>query len=169
MASKVPQTGSVPTVHVASVAMGVAPPVPKGKKDPCRHRRNKKKMTKFVVYRAAEKPASGPTPQYYVGRTRGTGTAEQIINKREQGHHRTDIGKLVKVCETDSYSACRGAEQKHYADMVANGKAISSPRKKGTGAQIAPIAADNPKKQDYLDCAKASAQPSPPRCAICAA
>ena len=111
---------------------------------------------------AAEKGATG---NYYVGRTRGTGTVTQIINNRERGHHRTDIGRLVPVCVTDSYSACRGAEQKHYAAA----KKITSPRSKGKGAQIAPISADNPKKDDYMACAKASAQPSPPRCAICAA
>lgn len=166
MASKIPATGSVPTVHVAGVAMGVAPPVPKGQKDPCRHRRNKKKKQKFVVYMAAEK---GGTGKFYVGRTRGTGTVKQITLNRQRGHHRTDIGSLNAVCVTDSYSACRGAEQKHLADIVAKGKAISAPRKKGRGKQIAPVKSDNPKKQDYLDCAKASAQPSPPGCSICAA
>lgn len=158
MASKIPTTGSVPTFHVA----GVAPPVQKGKPDPCRHRRNKKKKQKFVVYMAAER---GSTGKYYVGRTRGTGTVTQITNNRQRGHHRTDIGRLKPVCVTDSYSACRGAEQKHYAAA----KKITSPRSKGRGAQIAPISADNPKKKDYMACAKASAQPSPPRCAICAA
>lgn len=166
MASKMPATGSVPTVHVASFSVGFAPPVPKGKKDPCRHRRNKKKKQKFVVYMAAEK---GSTGKFYVGRTRGTGTVAQITNRRQRNHHRTDIGPLKAVCVTDSYSACRGAEQKHYADIVAKGKAITSPRKKGKGKQIAPISGDNPNEKDYLDCAKASAQPSPPGCSICAA
>jgi hypothetical protein len=165
MASKIPATGSVPTVHVAGVAMGVAPSVAKGTKDPCRHRRNKKKQ-KFVVYMAAER---GSTGNYYVGRTRGTGTIDQIINNRERGHHRTDIGRLKAVCTTDTYSACRGAEQKHYDHMAAQNKVITSPRAKGRGEQIAPVAADSPKKKDYMDCAKASAQPAPPGCAICAA
>ena len=165
MASTNSVNGPAPTVFAA----GIAPPASTGKPDPCRHRRNKKKKQKFVVYVAVETPASGPTPKYYVGRTRGTGTITQIVNNRERNHHRTDIGKLTKVCETDTYSACRGAEQKHYNDMVANGKAITTPRAPGKGAQIAPIAADNPKKQDYEDCAKASATPSPPGCPICAA
>lgn len=162
MPKKQPPNAPAPTIFVA----GVAPPVPKGTKDPCRHRRNKKKKKTYVVYIAAEK---GGTGNYYVGRTRGTGTVMQIVNNRERGHHRTDIGKLKAVCITDSYSACRGAEQKHHADMVSKGKAITAPRAPGRGAQIAPISSDNPKKQDYLDCAKASAQPSPPKCAICAA
>lgn len=168
MASKVPANGAVPTVFAA----GVAPSPQQGKKDPCRHRRNKKKKTIFVVYMAAEDTGSGPTGNYYVGRTRGTGSISKIINNRERSHHRTDIGPLKAVCITDSYSACRGAEQKHHADMVAKNKAITSPRKKGKGAQIAPISEDNPKKQDYMDCAKASAlnapQPPPP-CPICSA
>lgn len=169
MASKIPANGSVPTVFIAGIAVGVAPPVPKGQKDPCRHRRNKKKKQTFVVYMAVEKGSSGPTAKYYVGRTRGTGTVTQIINNRERGHHRTDIGSLKPVCITDSYSACRGAEQKHYADMASKGKVITTKRAKGRGKQIAPISPDNPKKADYMACAKASAQPSPPRCAVCAA
>lgn len=166
MASKVPPNGSVPTVFVAGLALGVAPPVANGQKDPCRHRRNKKKKKTFVVYLAAEK---GSTGKFYVGRTRGTGTVAQIITNRQRGHHRTDIGGLTPVCVTDSYSACRGAEQKHYAHLAAQGKVITAPRAKGRGKQIAPINADNAKKADYLACAKDSAQPSPPRCAVCAA
>ena len=163
MASKAPVTGATPTVFAA----GVAPPAPAGKKDPCRHRRNKKKKQKFVVYMAAEK---GGTGKFYVGRTRGTGTVEQITLSRQRNHHRTDIGGLQAVCVTDSYSACRGAEQKHYQDMVNKGKAITLPRSKGKGAQIAPISEDNPKKKDYEDCAKLSAQNAqpPPSCSICA-
>lgn len=163
MASKIPTTGSVPTVHVA----GVAPPVQKGKPDPCRHRRDEKAV--FVVYKAQEEVGNPPkkTGNYYVGRTRGA-TADQAKNNRERGHHRTDIGKLQVVCVTDSYSACRGAEQKHY---VATKNKITSPKSKGKGAQIAPIAADNPNKKDYEDCAKLSAQNAVPQpgCAICAA
>jgi hypothetical protein len=147
--------------HVA----GVAPSVPKGTPDPCRHRRNKKKQI-FVVYIARETGSS--PPKYYVGRTRGTGTLTQVVNNRERGHHRTDIGKLTAVCQADSYSACRGAEQKHYDDMVTNSKAITTPRSKGKGAQIAPISADNKKKKDYMECATNSARPSPPGCPICA-
>jgi|SRR5580765_2713169 len=165
MASKMPATGSVPTVHLAGVAMGVALSVP-GKKDPCRHRRNKKKKQKFVVYMAAEK---GGTGNFYVGRTRGTGTVAQITTNRQRNHHRTDIGPLQPVCVQDSYSACRGAEQKHYDHMAAQGKVITSPRAKGRGKQIAPIRSDHAKKNDYQDCAKSSAQPSPPGCAVCAA
>ena len=166
MASKVPPNGSVPTVHIA----GVAPSVPKGKNDPCRHRRNKKKKTVFLVYKAEEDTGSGPTGKYYIGRTRGP-TVKQAKNSRERGHHRKDIGELQVVCVADSYSACRGAEQKHYNDMVSKGKAITSTRSKGKGAQIAPISTDNPKSQDYMDCAKVSALNAkpPPSCSICAA
>lgn len=172
MASKIPATGSVPTVHVAGVAItvSVAPPVPKGQKDPCRHRRNKKKKKTYVVYMA---PQKGGTGKFYIGRTRGTGTVEQITLNRQRNHHRAGIGALQAVCVQDSYSACRGAEQKHYDHMAAQGKVITSPRKTGRGKQIAPIRSDhpkrNPKRNDYMDCAKKSAQPSPPGCAICAA
>lgn len=166
MASKIPAGGSVPTIHVAGVAMGVAPPVPKGQKDPCRHRRKKKgKKKTYVVYMAAQK---GGTGKFYVGRTRGTGTVEQITLNRQRNHHRTGIGALTPVCIQDSYSACRGAEQKHYDHMAAQGKVITSSRSKGRGKQIAPIRTDNTNRQDYLDCAKNSAQPSPPGCPICA-
>ena len=165
MASKAPQTGSVPTAHVAGVAMGVAPSVPKGKKDPCRHRRNKKKRT-FVVYMAAQK---GGTGNFYVGRTRGTGTVAQITANRQRNHHRTGIGPLVPVCIQDSYSACRGAEQKHYDHMAKRGKVITSQRAKGKGEQIAPIRSDHANRKDYLACAKSSARPSPPGCKVCAA
>lgn len=159
-----PPPNGLTTPHVA----GVAPSVPKGTPDPCRHRRNKKKKTVFVVYRAAEDTGSGPTGNYYVGRTRGA-SLDLALNNRERGHHRTDIGKLIPVCQADSYSACRGAEQKHYEDNVSKGKAITSPRSKGKGTQIAPISNENPKKKDYIECAKKSAQPSPPGCPICAA
>jgi len=159
--AKAPPNGlTIP--HVA----GVAPSVPKGTPDPCRHRRNKKKKQVFVVYMAQE-TGSNPS-KFYVGRTRGASLDSAIAN-RERGHHRTDIGKLVPVCQADSYSACRGAEQKHYNHTKTNGDAITTPRSKGKGAQIAPISDDNPKKQDYLDCATQSAQPSPPKCPICAA
>ena len=129
MASKVPPNGSVPTVHIA----GVAPSVPKGKNDPCRHRRNKKKKTVFVVYKAEEDTGSGATGKFYIGRTRGV-TADAAKNTRERGHHRTDIGQLEVVCVHDTYSACRGAEQKHYDHMVAQKKQITSPKQKGKGA-----------------------------------
>jgi hypothetical protein len=160
--AKQPKTGVTPTVHAAKAN----PAGPKKKLDPCRHRRKKKKQV-FVVYMARETGSS--PPKYYIGRTRGPGTVTQAINNRERGHHRTDIGSLRKVCEQKSYSACRGAEQLHYLDMVAKGHAITKPRKKGKGKQIAPISADNTKKDDYVACAKAEATPSPPGCDVCAA
>jgi len=164
MANKVPANGAVPTMFVASVA----PAFPMDMDNPCEHPRDKKKR-RYVVYIAEEEIDYEPTGKFYVGRTSGTGTVTQIVNKRQQGHHRTDIGKLKAIHETDSYSACRGAEQKHYEDMVAKNQAITSPRAKGRGAQIAPIAADNRRKQKYLDCAQASARHSHPGCPICGA
>ena len=161
--AKQAKTGSVPGPHVASVA----PPSPPGKLDPCRHRRNKKKKTKFVVYMARQ-TGSHP-PKYYIGRTRGTGTVAEIIKNRQDGHHRTDIGPLQKVCEQDTYAACRGAEQLHYLAMANQGKAIQTKRATGKGKQIAPIAADNPKKDDYIACAKASAKNVSPPCPVCSA
>jgi hypothetical protein len=53
--------------------------------------------------------------------------------------------------------------------MVAKGQAITKPKKKGKGKQIAPISADNKKKDDYMACAKAEATPAPPGCGVCAA
>lgn len=168
MASKMPANGSVPTVHVAGVdvRMSISPNIPKDQKDPCRHRRNKKKKQTFVVYMA---PQKGGTGKYYVGRTRGTGTVEQITLGRQRNHHREGIGPLQAVCIQDSYSACRGAEQKHYDHMNNKGKTITSARSKGRGKQIAPIKTDNPRRDDYLACAEKSAKPSPPGCEICAA
>jgi hypothetical protein len=163
MAKKAKVNTPAPTIHVAK---GAAPPVPKGAPDPCRHRRNKKKKQKFIVYISAEK---GKTGNYYVGRTRGKGTVTQVILKRQQGHHRTDIGYLTPVCETDTYSACRGAEMKHYAAMEAKNKLIKTPRSPGRGKQIAPIKDDNPRKDDYIACAEATARSSPTGCKICAA
>ena len=164
--AKMPKTGTVPTVHAAKVK----PAGPKKKLDPCRHRRNKKKQV-FVVYMARQ-TGSRP-PKYYIGRTRGPdtgpGSVTRAINNRERGHHRTDIGPLQKVCEQNSYAACRGAEQLHYDDMVKNGQAITTKRQKGKGKQISPIRKGTKKEPDYLACAKQEATPSPPGCGICAA
>jgi hypothetical protein len=122
------------------------------------------------VYKAEEDTGSGPTGKFYIGRTRGV-TADAAKNARERGHHRKDIGQLEVVCVHNTYSACRGAEQKHYDHMVAQNKQITSPRKTGKGKQIAPISKDNPKKKDYEDCAKLSANNAvpPPSCKICGA
>jgi hypothetical protein len=151
-------------------AAGVAGPST-GPKDPCRHRRNAKtKKQKFVVYKAEEEGSAGPTGRFYIGRTRGA-TVAQAKNTRERNHHRKDIGGLEVVCVQDTYSACRGAEQKHY-DALGPGKRINTPRKKGRGKQIAPIREGNEKVDDYLECAKKSAEnaPKPPGgCSICAA
>lgn len=166
MASKVPPNGSVPTVHVAETAMGNAPAASKGKKDPCRHRRNKKKKQIFVVYMAKQ---MGGTGKYYVGRTRGKGSVEEVVLNRQRNHHRVGIGPLVAVCIQDSYSACRGAEQKHYDHWAAQDMVITSKRSEGRGKQIAPIKTDNPRRDDYMACAKSSARPAPPGCGICAA
>lgn len=118
-----------------------------------------------MIYYAEEK---GNTGNFYVGRTRGKGTVDQVTNKRWNSHHRTDIKQLVAQCVTDTYSACRGAEQKHYDDLMSEGVLITSTRKPGRGAQIAPISDDNPRKDDYIACAKATATLSPKGCPICA-
>ena len=137
-----------------------------GPKDPCRHRRNAKtKKQVFVVYRALQK-GSRP-PKYYIGRTRGPSVTE-AKNARERGHHRTDIGPLEVICVQDTYSACRGAEQAHYKDLESKGKVITTKRSTGRGTQIAPIKDDNPKKKDYEDCAKQSAENAKKNgCGIC--
>ena len=130
-------------------------------KDPCRHRKEAstkdgKKVT-FVIYRAKEMIGGNWTGKYYIGRTRGTGTITQILDKRKANHHRKDIGDLELVCKQESYSACRGAEQKHYDALKTSTPptVITTPRKKGKGgAQIAPIRDDHDDRDDYLDCAK---------------
>lgn len=158
-----PKTGAVPMPHKA----GIAPPKKAGTPDPCRHRRNRKtKKQVFVIYKA--KQIGSKPPKYYIGRTRGPSVSE-AKNARQAGHHRTDIGNLVVVCVQDTYSACRGAEQKHYEAL--KGSKITTKPSKGRGAQIAPISDENPKKKDYLACAKESAKNAKkqPGCSICSA
>jgi hypothetical protein len=155
-------TGSAPTAHVA----GVAGPS-QGPKDPCRHRRSKKKK-KYIIYKAPEIDSNGkPTGRYYIGRSSGpaTKTVQQIKDARKAKHHRKDIGEPEVVCEMDTYAAIRGAEQKHYDDL-GPGKQINAPRRKGRGKQIAPIRADNERKDDYEECAQRSAQKTN-SCGIC--
>jgi hypothetical protein len=145
---------------------GIAPSVPKGTPDPCRHRRNAKtKKQVFVVYKA--KQIGSRPPKYYIGRTRGP-SVDAARNARERGHHRADIGPLVVVCVQNTYSACRGAEQKHYQDLVDRGEAIITKRSKGRGAQIAPIRDESSAPGcDYLECAKESAKKAKKPCKIC--
>ncbi|SFO42543.1 hypothetical protein [Nitrosospira briensis] len=157
MAKKAKVNTPAPTVHIAKANPAVTPAT----KDPCRHRKEAstkdgKKVT-FVVYRAKEMINGKWTGNWYIGRTRGTGTVTQILDRRKANHHRPDIGDLEMICTQDSYSACRGAEQKHY-DALKNSvppKVITTPRKKGKGgAQIAPIRDDHDNRDDYMNCAK---------------
>lgn len=66
-------------------------------------------LTKFIVYQAPDLDNPG---KIYTGRTRGADdkTTSQILAKRKSSHHRK-LGDMVKVFETKSYDAVRGAEQ----------------------------------------------------------
>jgi hypothetical protein len=173
MAKKPKVNTPAPTVHVAKASPALTPAT-----DPCRHRKEKntkdgKKVT-FVIYRAQELDANGVwTGNWYIGRTRGTGTVQQAIDRREANHHRTDIGPLEYLCRQESYSACRGAEQKHYSALKGPPDLrIKGARSKGTGAQIAPIRDDHENRDDYIQCAKneKTAPPKPKNpCDVCSA
>lgn len=141
-------TGSLPTVHVAKVAAGKAGQ----QKDPCDDPKKKPK-TVYIVYMAQD--ANG---KVYIGRTRGPAnqSINSILAKRKSNHHRKNIGPLYPLCETDSYAAVRGAEEKHYADFVKHGESVSnSPRKKDKQINpISPRPANKAKKAKYMGCAK---------------
>ncbi len=113
----------------------------KGKKDPCKHKRDKEKK-KYVVYKADEFDKNGKKIGTYVGRTSGKPgeRVADILKRRQAGHHR-NVGPLQEVFTTDSYAAVRGAE--HLARA-----------KYSTVDQINPVGPNNPRKDDYLDCAK---------------
>lgn len=146
-ASKPGQTPPFPETD--SMAMGGAK-----KKDPCKHPNDKKKK-KYIIYIAMDLKNPGKT---YVGRTSGKpgDTTEAILGKRKAGHHR-NLGPLRAVCETDSYAAVRGAEQLHRESVAKSGKGTK---------QINPISPKNPRKQDYIDCAK---QKNKSTCGVCGA
>jgi len=162
------------TTHNHASPPGNSPPMPTqdgvapgkgGKKDPCKRDKGKKKK-KYVVYEAQLLDKGKPTGKMYVGRTSGKpgATAKEIAKKRKASHHRKDIGPLQVVCETDSYSACRGAEEKHQKAHEAKGASLSTGKKK---TQINPISPKNKqKKEDYLECAK---QKNSKTCGICGA
>lgn len=170
MAKKAKVNIPTPAAHVATASPALTPAT-----DPCRHRKEKntkdgKKVT-FVIYRAKEMVNGQWTGNWYIGRTRGTGTVRQALDRREMNHHRTDIGPLEFLCQQDSYSACRGAEQKHYDALKGPpDRRIKSARSKGKGAQIAPIRDDHDHRGDYLDCAKKEKSGNTTKpCGVCAA
>jgi len=140
-----PQPNTPPTPHQSKSASGGA------KKDPCRHRRTKKKE-RFVVYQGADdrkdEPGKKRKGMTYVGRTRGPkgATNDQIMNHRKSNHHVEFKSPGPKVvCEQDSYSACRGAEHIH--------RQANLDAKTGTH-QSRPIGTKNKRRKDYIECAK---------------
>jgi Toxin PAAR-like domain len=149
-----PQPNTGPTPHQSKASSAQT------EKDPCRHRRKKNK--RYVIYKALDNEP-GNEGKIYVGRTSGpaSATAEAIKNKRQATHHRKQLGPLTVIHELDSYSACRGAEQLHREHF-------KNKKKPPIGTkQINPIHPDNPRRKDYIECAKRSAATT--KCAICGA
>ena len=128
-----------------------------------------RKKQRFVVYIAQVYDAQGQPfqpPKWYVGRTSGPkvgASTREIINKRwNNPHHwrskqkgkkgrKLTIGPLTAVCETDSYRAVRGAEEKHKAAMEAAGCGV--PQCNAVSKKKSKAKAEKTKK--YMDCAKA--------------
>ena len=124
---------------------------------------------KFLVYIAPVFENGEPTGKWYVGRAvgNGTDTTKQIVQKRWGKPHewRTTtatrnltIGMLQAVCETDSYPAVRGAEEKHKKAMEALGLGV--PGCNATSTKKAKAA----KTKKYAECAKAI---NGPNCDTC--
>lgn len=87
------------------------------------------------------------TGKVYVGRTSGTKSPKENIEKRDSNHHRNSNGfDRAKMDKSSSNKdAIRGREQQE----------IEKHRKDGNGAdQINGISPSNPKKQQYMDAAK---------------
>lgn len=158
-------TGAAPGSHVDKAAAA------KALKDACKHANDtKKKGYTYVVYMAEAIPKTTP-PKYYVGRTSGPPgmSVKAILNKRKVGHHRKDIGKLVKICETTVYAAVRAAEQFHMDSVPANKKILEKPSSKREGKpQIRGLGPKHSRVEDYEKCAKAEGKKDP-ICAICGA
>jgi hypothetical protein len=111
--------------------------------NPCSHPNDSKKK-KYVIYKADEFDQQGNKIGTYVGRTSGPPgeSTQSILRRRRSGHHRKGLAsQLEPMFETDSYAGARGAEhllrEKH-----------------STADQINPIGPKNPRKEDYIDCAK---------------
>lgn len=147
-----PQPNTPPQAHTSKASSASTK-----EKDPCRHRRKKGK--KYLVYEGVDgKKGKDTFGKTYVGRTSGPGssTNADVLANRKARHHRKfqKGGGPQVVCTQDSYSACRGAEHIHRQHALAN----------GTGTkQIKPIADANPRKKDYIECAKKSNT----NCSIC--
>jgi hypothetical protein len=157
------------TTHNHGTAANAAKPQPcmatlsaasKADQEKCKNDK-KRKGKKFIVYIAPVYDAQGkPTGKYYVGRAVGPAgaTADQIaLNRWQKPHHwraktktrNLTIGPLQPVCETDSYPAVRGAEEKHKQEMEAAGLGV--PQCNATSKKKSKAA----KTQKNLDCAKA--------------
>jgi hypothetical protein len=164
-ASPTPNTPPMPTTDGAA-------PGKSSNDDPCKHKNNKKKR-KYIIYEADILDSKGnKTGMKYVGRSQGKQgeTAREIADRRKAGHHRSDIGPLKVVCETYSYAAVRGAEEKHQKHYEAQGKSRSKDVKIGNKklkkTQINPISPKHKRRNDYLECAK---QKNGTTCGICGA
>jgi len=161
-------TGATPGLHKDKKAGGTK------KKNPCKHANDtKKKGYTYVVYMAEAIPKTTP-PKFYVGRTSGPPgmSVKTILNKRKAGHHRKDIGKLFKVCETTAYAAVRAAEQAHMDIVHAENKILEKPPSKRAGKpQIRGLGPNHKRKKDgsYEKCAKAKSGNPPGSCTVCGA
>jgi len=157
------------TTHNHGTAANAAKPQPcmatlsaasKADQEKCKND-DKHKGKKFIVYIAPVLDEKGkPTGKYYVGRAAGPAgaTADEIAKVRwQKPHHwraktatrKLTIGQLEPVCETDSYAAVRGAEEKHKQAMEAVGLGV--PQCNPTSKKQSKAA----KTKKNLECAKA--------------
>nr|WP_240554309.1 MULTISPECIES: polymorphic toxin-type HINT domain-containing protein [Streptomyces] len=117
--------------------------------------------TTYVTYTKTN-PETG---EIYTGRSRGTGTPEQIVAARDAGHHMTEKGfgpavldqsatatKSVALRHSDpSYQAIRGREQQ-LIDAFGGAQSAGGT----SGNAIRGIAEDNPLRGLYLNAATAA-------------
>jgi hypothetical protein len=117
--------------------------------------------TSYVTYTKTN-PETG---EVYTGRSRGTGTPEQIVAARDAGHHMTENGfgpavldqsaaatKSVALRHSDpAYQAIRGREQQ-LIDAFGGAQSAGGT----SGNAIRGIAEDNPLRNLYLNAATAA-------------
>ena len=92
---------------------------------------------KYVTYIAEDLDNPG---KYYVGRSSGTETPQQILNRRKAGHHR-NLGDLEFDQVTESYHAIRGREHLVWERLREQGLSTD---------QINPISSRNKNKEKYI-------------------
>lgn len=91
------------------------------------------------------------TGKVYSGRTSGTGTALENIERRDRGHHMTEegFGPAVLDMSTTSWAAVRGREQ-----MLIDYHGGAQSTGGTSGNAISGIRQDNPRRQEYLEAAR---------------